>query len=93
MKPEQLVKRIRNIGYPPYLTLFREVDTRGQKGNRFKYTNHTQIVGRNTKAKDNIKPWKDEYEKQLTAIDDKQAKEIIAEGIKSAKKHCYEVEK
>ena len=93
VKPDQLVKKIRNIGYPPYLTLFREVDTRGQKGNRFKYTNHTQIVGRNTKAKDNVKPWKNEYEKQLTAINDEQAKEIIDERVKLAKKHCYEVEK
>ena len=44
-------------------------------------------------AKDNVKPWKNEYEKQLTAINDKQAKEIIDERVKLAKKHCYEVEK
>lgn len=47
VKPHQLVKKIRNIGYPFYMTLFRVVDTIDKKGNRFKYNNHTQIESRN----------------------------------------------
>lgn len=46
VKPQQLVKKIRNIGYPFYMILFRVVDTNGEEENRFKYNNYTQIESR-----------------------------------------------
>lgn len=88
VKPHQLVKKIRNIGYPFYMTLFRVVDTIDKKGNRFKYNNHTQIESRNSvsvKKKDNIRPWKDEYEEELTAITSDEAQKIINVGENIAK--------
>lgn len=58
------------------MTLFRVVDTIDKKGNRFKYNNHTQIESRNPVSvkKDNVRPWKDEYEEELTAITSDKAK-------------------
>lgn len=88
IQPHQLVKKIRNIGYPFYMTLFRVVDTNGEGGNRFKYNNHTQIESRGfiSLNKDNVKPWKDEYEEKLTAIDSEEAQKIISVGESIAKK-------